>query len=109
MPKIIIDIPKGLEEAFNHEEQWTALLCADMRDALQNSTPLDDIKAERYNQGFYDGYKKATEQANAVIDDIKAELKEMADSYNWHYDAPRRDTLKYAILVIDKHIGKNKK
>ena len=40
-----------------------------------------------------------------AVDDIKAELKEMADSYNWHYDAPRRDTLQYAILVIDKHIG----
>ena len=39
------------------------------------------------------------------IEDIKTELKEMADSYNWHYDAPRRDTLQYAILVIDKHIG----
>ena len=40
------------------------------------------------------------------IDDIKAELKEMADSYNWHYDIPRRDALRYAILVIDKHTEK---
>ena len=39
------------------------------------------------------------------IGDIKAEIKEMADSYNWHYDAPRRDTLRYAILVIDKRIS----
>lgn len=38
--KLVIDISEGLKDAFNHEEQWTALLCADMRDVLKNGTPL---------------------------------------------------------------------
>lgn len=45
-------------------------------DLQGENTTLEDIKAERYNQGFYDGYKKATEQANAVVQDIKAEINE---------------------------------
>lgn len=38
--KLVIEISKGLKDAFNYEEQWTALLCAEMRDVLQNATPL---------------------------------------------------------------------
>ena len=38
--QIVIEISEGLKDAFNHEEQWTALLCAEMRDVLNNSTPL---------------------------------------------------------------------
>ena len=40
--QIVIDIPEGLRDAFNHEEQWTVLLCADMRDALVSGTPIPD-------------------------------------------------------------------
>lgn len=38
--KIVIDIPDGMINAFTHEEQWTALLCADMNDILQKGIPL---------------------------------------------------------------------
>ena len=54
----------------------------------------------KYNKGFVDGYKKATEQANAVIEDIKAEIAELQKEYKeygWAYDD--------ALEVIDKHIG----
>ena len=60
--KLVIDIPEGLKDAFNHEEQWTALLCAEMRDVLNNGTPLpkghgrlgdlDRLEREMYHKAF---------------------------------------------------------
>ena len=38
--QIVIDIPEGLRDTFKHEEQWTSLLCADMRDALAKGIVL---------------------------------------------------------------------
>lgn len=40
--KLLIDIPDGLKDSFNHEEQWTSLLCADMRDVLNNGKPYEE-------------------------------------------------------------------
>ena len=43
--KLIIDIPQGLKIDFENEN-WTALTCAEMKNALINGIPLEDIKAE---------------------------------------------------------------
>ena len=40
--KVVIDIPKGMKEAFEDDVQWTALLCADMRNVLKNGIVLPD-------------------------------------------------------------------
>lgn len=71
---------------------------------------LEDIKKNRYNQGFYDGYKKATEQANAVIDNIKAEIKQ------WYWQADKQQLAEDPCVVdamvdlfirtVDKHINR---
>ena len=37
--QIVIDIPEGLKKDFE-SEQWTALSCMEMKDALMNGTPL---------------------------------------------------------------------
>lgn len=37
--QIVIDIPEGLKKDFELE-QWTALSCMEMKDALLNGTPL---------------------------------------------------------------------
>lgn len=37
--KLVIDIPEGLKKDFELE-QWTALSCMEMKDALMNGTPL---------------------------------------------------------------------
>lgn len=37
--KLIIDIPEGLKKDFE-SEQWTALSCMEMKDALMNGIPL---------------------------------------------------------------------
>ena len=36
--QIVIDIPEGLKKDFE-SEQWTALSCMEMKDALMNGTP----------------------------------------------------------------------
>ena len=100
MSKIVIDIDEDYYKIIQKNGGNNYL-----EDAVLNGIPLDDIKPN-YGDGLYEGYRIATAKAEKCINDIKAELKEMADSYNWHYDAPRRDTLQYAILVIDQHIGK---
>lgn len=73
---------------------------------IENAPEYQNIESEKikYNQGFFDGYKKATEQANAVIEDIKKELQNMKKEYKIRHDYPRADTLGYALLVINKHI-----
>ena len=37
--EIVINIPEGLKNDFE-SEQWTALSCMEMKDALMNGTPL---------------------------------------------------------------------
>ena len=37
--ELVIKIPKGLKKDFE-SEQWTALSCMEMKDALMNGTPL---------------------------------------------------------------------
>lgn len=37
--QIVIDIPEGLKNDFE-SEQWTALSCMEIKDALMNGTPL---------------------------------------------------------------------
>lgn len=37
--QIVIDIPEGLKKDFE-SEQWTALSCMEMKNALMNGTPL---------------------------------------------------------------------
>jgi hypothetical protein len=48
----MIDIPQGMIDAFSHEEQWTAVLCKDMNNVLQNGTPIQTVtnaeEAEAY-------------------------------------------------------------
>lgn len=39
--QIVIDIPEGLKKDFE-AEQWTALSCMEMKDALMNGTPLTE-------------------------------------------------------------------
>ena len=56
--KLIVDIPEGLKKDFEWE-QWTALSCMEMKNALINSTPLDEI-----------------------LDKIRAEIVEMRSKQN---------------------------
>ena len=69
---------------------------------------LQDIKNERYNQGFYDGYKKATEQANAIIEDIKADIDNL-DTYTIHMGASQLDKVcvefKEVKRILNNHIS----
>lgn len=62
-------------------------------------TESEDIKKERYNNGFYDGYRMATKQANAVIDDIKAELQTLRGCSCYCSDGIIDDVED----IIDKH------
>ena len=39
--KLIIDIPQGLKIDFENEN-WTALTCMEMKNALMNGTPIPD-------------------------------------------------------------------
>lgn len=38
--KKLIDIPWQIEQALNNETQWSALLVAELRDIINNGTPL---------------------------------------------------------------------
>ena len=51
--KLIIDIPQGLKIDFENEN-WTALTCMEMKDALMNGTPIPD------NATFGDVIEKIT-------------------------------------------------
>ena len=75
-----------------------------------DNSDLEEIKKNRYNQGFHDGYKKATEQANAVIEDIKTEIKQ------WYWQSDKQAIAKDPCVIdamidlfirtIDKHINR---
>ena len=65
---------------------------------------IEDIKKERYNNGFYNGYTKATEQANAVIEDIKAEIKSIQKE---DMECDGCSDIGMVLDIIDKHTAKN--
>ena len=50
--KLIIDMPEGMKDAFEHDEQWTALLCADMRGVLEKAISFDEF-AEKIKQDLF--------------------------------------------------------
>lgn len=54
--QIVIDIPQGLKIDFENEN-WTALTCMEMKDALMNGTPLPPhgrlIDADEYKEHLY--------------------------------------------------------
>lgn len=75
----------------------------------------DEItKSMDYKQGFFDGYKQATEQANACIDNIKEEILEETEC---HYgnkclsaNCPSNTDCmimgEHAIEIIDRHTNR---
>ena len=83
-----------------------SLKCGEVKEALKmcevNAEVCDDelIKAVRANE-FYKGYKKATEQANGCIEQIRAEIE------SWFNESARYvrnyDAYKWCLDVIDKY------
>ena len=63
--KLIIDIPQGLKIDFENEN-WTALTCAEMKNALINGIPLDDIRTEIYNYLLYCEHIKYDEMCEVL-------------------------------------------
>ena len=67
--KLIIDIS---------EEELERLVYQDidkLRERIKNGVPLQPIKEQRYNQGFHDGFKKATQMANNCIKKVEEEMQ----------------------------------
>lgn len=72
---------------------------------------MNESEKIKYNKGFVDGYKKATEQANAVIEDIKAEIARKKNTLHRspgksNYITGQMYACDEAINIIDKHIRK---
>lgn len=77
-----------------------------LEERANTQEPCDDAishEEERYNKGFYDGYTRATKQANAVIEDIKAEIEGLMSHDDYMVDG-------FNVLdIIDKHIKRRVK
>lgn len=59
--QIVIDIPQGLKKDFE-TEQWTALSCMEMKEALMNGIPLPKhhgrlIDADAYREAWFNSRK----------------------------------------------------
>lgn len=87
--EIKVDTDEIVKRVINEIKAWDSLI------------PLDEIKENSYNQGFYDGYKKATKQANDVIDDIKTEINAMYDSNEYS------DEFEHGIMAVKELINKH--
>ena len=80
--QIVIDIPEGVKNAFEYEEQWTALLCVEMREALRQGKPLPTAhgdlidRTELYNQTA-EWEAQALEQVNKYHPEINR------DEWRW--------------------------
>lgn len=88
--KEIIDIPYGLKEAFNHENEWTALLCVEMANCLNNGIVIPDnptngdvIKALFPNFKFNEEWK-ATRHFELQSEQGHIEITGIATSDWWN-------------------------
>lgn len=79
--ELLIKIPEGLKKDFELE-QWTALSCMEMKDALMNGTPLPKghgrlIDAEMYRREMLDSrefdFFKTLDMQPTIIETDKAE------------------------------------
>ena len=98
----------GAEATAYHVE-----LCEEENPTIPLSV-IEDIKKERYNQGFVDGYKNSYDRGHAVIEDIKAEIASCRGKFYRNEDntySPYMDgTLDRVLEIIDRHIiGKESK
>ena len=59
--ELVIKIPEGLKKDFE-AEQWTALSCIEMKDALINSTPLPKGHGDLIDRGKLKTHFIGTEQ-----------------------------------------------
>lgn len=112
--QIVIELPEQTYKRIRWLVNEDVGLCSPVDKAIAHGIPLDDIKVERYNNGFVDGYKKAAEQANACIDDIK---KEILEATKCHYgnkclgaNCPSNTDCmimgEHAIEIIDRHTSR---
>ena len=98
------DIAKRMKAAIDRYDELIGRyrkVIKDYEEAI-NDIKQERYKQERYKQGFYDGYKKATDQANAVIAEIKAHLQKMADD-EWNQQVGASKGLEDAIEVIESY------
>ena len=105
--QLVIDISERdkerITDIFNTDNYVPANIESKMLMAIARSTSLEDTKKQNYNQGFYDGYSKATEQANVCIDKIKEEIeKEQRQGFQRN-----RKTYDVCLNIIDKYTKDN--
>lgn len=88
--ELVIRIPEGLKKDFELE-QWTALSCMEMKDALMKGTPLpkghgrlkdvDKIISDGISKGFCDWYDEIKYAETIIEADDKNKAKS-ATSYD---------------------------
>ena len=101
--KLIIDIPEGLKKDFELE-QWTALSCMEMKNALINGTPLDKHDEEVIAETVESIWGKPP--YIDVLDKIKAEIEQNAYPIVHGVNNHEKGMTLYGILqVIDKYRG----
>ena len=92
--KIVIDIPQGLKIDFENEN-WTALTCAEMKNALMNGTVVNDDEWMKKADNIAKLHKRD------ALNEVRAEIESHIGGCGY-----LNDGLDLAIQIIDKHLGK---
>lgn len=102
--KRVIDIEdEMLQELYNNK-----YLPTNIKDILQFAMPLEDVKKIHIAQGFHDGYNQATDQANAVIDDLISEINRIYEQEK-DIDFKWATGLKHSIQIIKEYTKREDK
>ena len=97
--KLIIDVSDIYYEECKRKAKTSIGICTKIANATPFDSVIEDIKKERYNQGFVDGYKNSYNRGHAVIEDIKAEIDDLDVS-----DLGKMGIITAIFEIIDKHM-----
>lgn len=100
--KLIVEIPKLMYESVQN-----GTYCGTLYEELKNGIPLDDDSDRAEVQAYFAGQTYGWEEGRkALLDDVKAEIRELRDSWEKDCYHDEAEALNIALKIIDKHIGK---
>ena len=88
--RLMIDIPEGLKKDFE-SEQWTALSCMEMKNALMNGTPIQTVTNAEEAEAYPIISKEQQEENCRIVREFLRDVAQAKELPDWEEIQERAD------------------